>query len=110
MNELTKPINDIGDTVLLETVFNDLLTGQPTNPTTATLLIWKDGVELERLLDVDLEVDVDQPGLRRYFYRVLPATGSGRYTYRFVGTGAVASAEEDWFYVRSSVFTNPIEE
>lgn len=110
MNELTKPIHDIGDTVPLETVFVDALTGVPTDPTTATFILEKDGIELVRYVQPAPELDLPGNGVARVMYRVLPATGAGRYTFRFFGVGAVASAAEDWFYVRKSAFTNPIEE
>jgi hypothetical protein len=110
MNELTKPIHDIGDTVPLETVFVDALTGVPTNPTTATFILEKGGVEIARYVQPAVELLLPGAGVARVFYRVLPTPGAGRYTFRFFGVGAVASAAEDWFYVRKSAFTNPIEE
>lgn len=110
MNELTKPIHDIGDTIPLETVFVDALTGVPTNPTTATFILEKDGVELVRYVQPAPELDLPGNGVARVLYRALPDPGAGRYTFRFFGVGAVSSAAEDWFYVRKSAFANPIEE
>lgn len=110
MNELTKPIHDIGDTIPLETVFVDALTGVPTNPTTATFILEKDGVELVRYVQPAPELDLPGDGVARVLYRALPDPGAGRYTFRFFGVGAVSSAAEDWFYVRKSAFINPIEE
>jgi hypothetical protein len=111
MNEFTKPIHDIGDNIPLETVFVDALTGVPTNPTTATLILEKDGVELLRYVSpTDPELTLPGNGLARVWYRALPDPGAGRYSFRFFGVGVVTSAAEDWFYIRKSAFTNPIEE
>lgn len=114
MNELTKPIHDCGDTVPLQTTFVNAETGEPTNPTTATLLLMKDGIELLRVVSPDAQLLMPGSGVARLNYRIIvePAPGLvyyGRYSFRFFGTGAVSSAEEDWFYVRKSAFTNPIE-
>lgn len=105
MNELTKPVLDIGDTKRLEHTFLDS-GGAPSEPDgDSFVLVVKDGVELLREA-----LDVSEDGLAVYDYAITPTTGPGRYTFRFYSTGSVVDAFEDWFYVRASAFANPVDE
>ncbi len=106
MNELTKPIYLIGQTALLDAYFTDEA-GDPAIPDTATIIIEKDGVELFRGDESDIEL-TELTGLARYRYEIDGSAGPGRYSWRLFGSGNVQSnAEEDWFYVKASVGTQP---
>lgn len=109
MNDLTKPLYVIGETATLDAYFVDT-DGVPALPDTATLIVEKEGVELLRSGIEALET-FEETGLVRYRYEITGADGTGRYSWRLFGSGSVvSSAEEDWFYVKPSVVTNPLEE
>lgn len=86
--------HDIGDVIRLRGTFEDA-TGVPANPTAVALRIRKP----------DGTVATPSPsaaGTGIYEYLLSPDQ-AGWWTYRFIGTGANAAAEEARFFVRTPI-------
>lgn len=88
----------IGDVPRVRADFTDRDTGLPTDPTTVTLQILSpSGV-------VTTPAATNDASVVGGFYYDLALTESGTWTYRFVGTGAVAAADEATLHVERSSF------
>lgn len=86
--------HDIGDVVDLRATFTDIA-GVPTNPSAVTLRVRKpDGTVLTP--------SPTNPGVGIYSHLLSPDL-SGWWTYRFIGTGTNAAAEEARFFVRTPI-------
>lgn len=96
----------LGDGVRLENTWKVPATaaGTPTDPTTVTLRIEdRDG----NVSAYAYPAAVSKVSVGRYRYDYVPAK-TGRFTYRWEGTGAAQAAAEGTFYVRpSAVIANP---
>jgi hypothetical protein len=87
---------ELGDQLVLGTVFTDPATGLSVDPTTVT-------GELRSPKGVVYMLAVTHPSLGLYKALYTP-TIAGVWTCRWVGTGAVVAANEFRFEVRPSVF------
>ena len=82
---------DIGDVVTISAVFRDAA-GALADPTTTTLTVMAPDGTLSTPTPVK-----DSTGT---YHADVPVTASGSWAYRWLGTGAVAAAEEGTFSVR----------
>ena len=88
---------DIGDTRRLTATFTDIA-GVATDPSTVTFKIKRpDGTATTYVYGTDAQPVKASTGVYYVDYAI---TLAGRHAYRFEGTGAVATAESDEFYVR----------
>lgn len=87
----------IGDVPRVRADFTNL-EGVPTDPTTVTLQIRSPSGA------VTTPAAVNDASVVGGFYYDLPLSEAGTWTYRFVGTGAVAAADEATLYVERSSF------
>lgn len=89
--------HDIGDMRRLQVVFTDFA-GAVADPTAVTFRIKKpDGTAVSYVYGTDAALVKSTTGV---YYVDFAITLAGRHVYRFVGTGAVETAENGEFYVR----------
>lgn len=94
---MTTPSYDIGDTRRLTATFTNLA-GTETDPSTVTFKIkLPDGTVTTYVYGTDAELVRSGAGVYYVDYSI---TQAGRYSYRFEGTGTVATAENSEFYAR----------
>lgn len=94
---------DIGDTVRFAAVFTTTA-GVATDPTTVALKLKEpDGAETSYTY-AGAAVTKDSTGT---YHKDVVVDASGTWHYRWVGTGAVTSAEEGRIVVRKSAFASP---
>lgn len=95
---------DIGDKVKTTAVFKDAVSA-PTDPATTTLKVREpSGVETAYLYGTDPEVVTTGTGS---FSAEFVMDAAGEWVFRWIGTGAVAAAQEIAIQVRPSKFTTP---
>lgn len=89
---------DIGDTVVLEATFTATDDGDEADPTAVALTVWRPDGTLD---EIDAG-DISNPAVGNYRHDYALADGypPGTVWYRWVGTGAVAGAEEGKFVVQ----------
>ena len=92
---------DIGDTIRLSAEFVAASPAVSTDPTTVTLKV-EDPTGTESTFTY-AGGHLTKSSTGNYHYDYVP-TKAGRHTYRFIGTGALQTAEETPFYVRRSRF------
>jgi hypothetical protein len=91
---------DKGDQVRVSVTFTNTSGGTRLNPTTVTLKI-KTPSETTTQYVYPYGVNSDETGV---YYRDFQVTESGKYYYRWEGTGGNPSATESWFIVKPSEF------
>ena len=89
---------DIGDQIALTGTFTNA-SGALADPTTAAVKI-----KIPSGTEASYSPTKTSTGI---YAHAVTTTESGRYYYRFVGTGAVIAAAESFFDVRPSAFTAP---
>lgn len=92
---------DKGDQVRVSVTFTTTNGGTKVTPTTVTLKI-KDPDEIVTQFTHPFGVNNDEVGV---YYRDFQVTKSGRYYYRWEGSGGNPSATESYFVVRPSEFS-----
>lgn len=94
---MATPAYDIGDTRRLTATFTNLA-GAATDPTTVTFKVKvPDGTITTYIYGTHAELAKSATGVYYVDYSI---TQAGRYSYRFEGTGTVATAENGEFYAR----------
>ena len=94
---------DIGDKVRIKASFKNLAK-ELDDPTTVTIKIKKpDGTEIPYVYDVDA---VYRTETGKYYYD-LTFDASGRWYWRWVGTGDVHTADEGSIVVRETAYNTP---
>ena len=86
---------DIGDVVRLTGTFT--VSGSATDPTTITLKVKPGGGTLLSYTYAAGEITKSTTGV---YYKDIPITAAGVWYYNWTSTGAVATAEEGFFFVR----------
>ena len=95
--QMPTPSYDIGDVRRLAVTFTNL-SGANADPTGVSFSIRKpDGTVTAYVYGTDAELVKSATGI---YYVDFAVTLSGRHVYRFVGTGAVSTAENGEFYAR----------
>lgn len=87
---------DIGDLVRVDGAF--AVGGVATDPTTITLKVLPPGGDLLTYTYAAGEITKSGAGV---YYKDIPITAAGTWYYRWLGTGAVVSGGEGYFYVRT---------
>lgn len=98
---------DVGDVVRLRGIFKDAA-GALANPTTIRLKVripTTPTTEVTYTYGVDGGLIRNSVGDHSYDY---PPTVSGRYFYRWIGTGSIVTADEKSFLVRKTAFATPL--
>lgn len=94
---------DIGDQARMSGAFTTVSSGAAADPTAITVIYRKpNGVETTLVYGTDAAVIKDSTG---NYHADVTIDMSGRWYYRFEGTGAVIAAGETYFDVRISAFT-----
>ena len=94
---MATPAYDVGDTRRLTATFTNLA-GAATDPTGVTFSIKKpDGSSTNYIYGTDGQLVKSGTGI---YYVDFSITLPGRHSYRFAGTGTVATAENGEFYAR----------
>lgn len=95
------PDIDVGDVVKVTGEFRNTA-GALTDPATITLKVkpWTESPVTYTYADG--EITRESAGI---YSKNLTITSSGRWHYRFIGTGAVAAAEEEYFIVENTAFS-----
>ena len=88
---------DVGDLVRVDSAFKDIL-GAAADPTTVTLKVLPPGGTVLTYTYALAEVTKSGTGA---YYKDIPVTTAGTWYYRWLGTGAVVSAGEEYFHVRT---------
>lgn len=90
---------DPGDMISLHAQFYNEA-GQPADPTDVAL-------KVRTPLGIQINYSPDHTGLGAFKYDLITSLtdATGKYTYRFEGTGAVTSAEEKVFFLNPSDFS-----
>jgi hypothetical protein len=86
---------DIGDLVRVTGTFT--VSGTATDPTTITLKVLPPGSAVLTYTYALSEVTKSATGV---YYKDIPITSSGTWYYRWISTGTVVSAGEEYFHVR----------
>jgi hypothetical protein len=106
----TENTYDVGDVVRLRGIFKDAA-GALANPTTTRLKVLVPKTATTPAVEVTYTYGVDGGLVRNsvgdHSYDYPPAV-PGRYFYRWIGTGAIVTADEKSFLVRKTAFSSPI--
>lgn len=96
---MTTTAHDIGETRRFQATFKDLA-GDNTDPSTATIIVREpDGVETTESGTVATPANLTNSATGVWHYD-FALTKTGRHIVRWSGTGNVATAERDEFWVR----------
>ena len=90
-------VYDIGDLVRVTGTFT--VSSVATDPTTVTLKVLPPGGTLATYTYAAGEITKSGTGV---YYKDIAITAAGTWYYRWLGTGAVVSAGEEYFHVRTA--------
>lgn len=93
---MTINVFDVGDVVRVQSAFT--VSGTATDPTTVTLSVKEPDGTVTSYTYAAAEITKSTTGV---YYKDISIDASGTWSYRWVGTGAVATAEEGQFLVRN---------